>query len=164
MPIIVKDETANAVVLTIDNNGNLAFGDGTPINMLTLNGYGIIDSEGYIVHGLGSSTVFPSSGSVNCGIGQIVRITTLTGVTPIAVADTSYPAATYWIDFRDPNDPTQGGSESVTTIDQPVHRVSPNVGSFDITNNNIGDGYVNDPNSEYYDASLAYAPVGYRWI
>lgn len=164
MPIIVKDETTNMVVLTIDNAGNMAFGDGTPINMLTLNGYGIIDSEGYIVHGLGSSAVFPASGSVNCGIGQTVRITTTSGVIPIAVVDTTYPANRYWIEFRDPTDPSQGGTEAVQNIDQPVHRVQPNTGSFDIYNNNEGDGYVNDPGSPYYDASLAYAPVGYRWI
>jgi hypothetical protein len=164
MPIIVKDETANMVVLTIDNNGNMAFGDGTPINMLTLNGYGIIDSEGYIVHGLGSSAVFPASGTVNCGIGQIVRIDTTSGVVPIAVVDTSYPAAHYWIDFCDPSDPTQGGTESVVNIDETLHSLKPNVGSFDIWNNNQGDGYVNDPNGAYYDSSLASAPVGYRWV
>ena len=35
MSIIIKDEIANAVVLTIDSNGNMAFGDGTPISRLT---------------------------------------------------------------------------------------------------------------------------------
>jgi prepilin-type processing-associated H-X9-DG protein len=36
MPLYIRDETANALVLTIDNNGNMAFADGNPIDRLTL--------------------------------------------------------------------------------------------------------------------------------
>jgi hypothetical protein len=41
MPIIIRDETANLLLLTIDNTGQMYFGDGTPISMLTLAGYGM---------------------------------------------------------------------------------------------------------------------------
>jgi hypothetical protein len=92
MPIYIKDETANALVLTIDNNGNMAFADGTPINMLTLGGYGIIDSEGYIVHGLGNATAVPQTGSVSVPLNSSVQIDTIAGVIPIVQIDTHAPA------------------------------------------------------------------------
>ena len=45
MSIIIRDETANALVLTIDNSGNMYFGDGTPISAVTIAGQEIIDSS-----------------------------------------------------------------------------------------------------------------------
>ncbi len=31
MPLYIKDETAGVLLLTIDNNGLICFGDGTPV-------------------------------------------------------------------------------------------------------------------------------------
>lgn len=170
MPIVIKDETANMVVLTIDNNGNMAFGDGTPINMLTLSGYGIIDSEGYIVHGLGSSTVFPSSGYVNVPADNgRVRIDTITGVIPTAVCDTTYPAYNYDLAYSlPPSDPDwpNSGYETQNSNNQPLHYPLPDVGCFYIQNNNVVmNTALTDPNSQYYDAYLAGGQgCNYRWI
>jgi hypothetical protein len=66
MSLFIKDETANATVLTIDNSGNIAFGDGTPVDLLSVAGYGIIDSDGQIVHGLTSCSVTAAYDRRNC--------------------------------------------------------------------------------------------------
>ena len=132
MPIYIKDETANALVLTIDNNGNMAFADGTPIDRLTLGGYGIIDSDGYIVHGLGSSTAVPQSGTVTVGYGQSATITTLAGKTPIVQLDTHAPARIYSVD--------PAGLPHNSPIDNStIHACNPDVGSFVIFNENQAD-------------------------
>jgi hypothetical protein len=77
MSIIIKDETANAVILTVDDNGDTSFGDGTPINRLTLDGYGVIDDDGHVVHGCTSSTVAVTSGSLIVPLGQQAEVDTL---------------------------------------------------------------------------------------
>jgi hypothetical protein len=170
MPIVIRDETANLLILTIDNNGNATFGDGTPINLLTVGGHGIIDSNGHVVHGLGSCSAHPISGSVNVGINPVggnstATITTIPGRVPTVQVDTTQPAFRYFIDFRDPNDPSQGGPESVTSLPgRTVHNFSAVAGSFTIVNQNVGDGFVNDPNSQFHDASLDFAPCVYRWL
>lgn len=166
MSMIVKDETAGIIVFTIDNNGQLAFGDGTPINMLTLNGVGIIDSNGHITHGANSNTANPASGSGVMGIEQQISITTIAGRQPNVQLDTSYPSNSYFIVFRDPNDPTQGGSESVEPVWQRTQcGVSPFAGGFLVYSNDFGDQYVTDPTSEYYDGSLTNNAIyTYRWI
>jgi hypothetical protein len=129
MSILIRDETANATVLTIDNNGNMAFADGTPINMLTLNGYGIIDSDGYIVHGFGSNSVQPNYGQVTCGYGQSVDIATGISRMPTTVVDTTYPAKSYWVD-------PAGGPHIDMMWGMPLHVVIPDVGLFTIFNSN----------------------------
>ena len=165
MPIIIRDETANLLILTIDNNGNATFGDGTPINLLTVGGHGIIDSNGHVVHGLGSCSAHPISGGVNVGINSTATITTISGRIPTVQVDTTQPAASYFIDFRTPGDPTSGGSEGSTALPgRTVHNFDAVAGSFTIFNQNIGDGYVNDPNSQYHDPSLDSAPCVYRWL
>lgn len=165
MPIFVRDETANAPILTINNDGTMCFGDGTPISMLTLAGYGIIDSNGHITHGLGTQSGVPVSGTVNCGIHQTINITTLAGRIPNIQLDTQYPASNYFISFQDPNNPQNGGSESVTPqYARTEHMTGPFGGGFSIINMNTGDGNVDNPNSEYYDPNLNFAPCIYRWI
>ncbi len=165
MPIIIKDETAGAVVMTIDNNGNLAFGDGTPINMLTLNGYCIIDSLGYIVHGLGSSAVIPASGSVRVPTNQKVRVYGIPGITPVVVCDTSYPAASYQLLVLPGSDPPQYYVNQ-TVVDAPVHAAEPFVGGFDLRSNTYAiSPELITPGSEYYDSGLAEGSIcNYRWI
>jgi hypothetical protein len=156
LPIVIKDETANAVVLTIDNLGRLAFGDGTPIDMVTLNGYGIIDSEGYIVHGLGSSAVIPASGTLDLRIGESAQILTIPGVMPIIALDTSYPARHYSVN------PVTGVLVTTTTP-TPVHTAEPDPGSFRIMNTNTSSvDLVAYP--EYDHVINTPGPVNYRWI
>lgn len=163
MSIYVKDETANAIILTIDNNGNMAFGDGTPINRLTLDGYGIIDSDGYIVHGLISGSISPVSGSANCGINSTMTFTTIAGRTPTVQLDTII-ASSYFIEFSDPSDPGSG-SESVTQRNGVAQHIAfCHAGEFVVANQDTGDGYVTDPGSQYYDGNLENAPFNYRWI
>ena len=167
MPILIRDETANATVLTIDNNGNLAFADGTPINMLTLAGYGIIDSEGYIVHGFGSNAVLPNAGVVSVPTNNFnVTIPTVPGVVPTATVDASYPAVNHSL-VGDPGNP----DAPLTRVDTPVmtiasHSVRPFPGGFVVAPNGVAlDTRLIEPGSDYYDADLAAGVVvGYRWI
>ena len=165
MSIIIKDETANAVVLTIDNNGNMCFGDGTPINRLTLDGYGIIDSNGFITHGVNSGTLTYVSGSVNVGIQHVATISTLAGRMPTVQLDTQYPAMSYALDFDTSTDPPTGVESSSPQYGQTVHTlliVRP--GNFAIVNNNNAALLLRETSSQYYDSSLATAECGYRWL
>jgi hypothetical protein len=96
MSITVTDVTAGQLVLTISNSGQMYFGDGTPINMLTLDGFGIIDNNGHIVHGVGSSVLAFTSGAgtlgyVGSGISNSVTITTQAGKQPTLQVDSAYP-------------------------------------------------------------------------
>lgn len=97
MPIYIRDETANKLIMTIDNNGNLAFADGTPISRLTLGGYGIIDSNGNITHGLSTPSVTCVTGSssvsyIGSGGTTSVGITTTSGYVPVVQLDADWPA------------------------------------------------------------------------
>jgi hypothetical protein len=156
MSIFIRDETANATVLTIDNSGNMAFGDGTPITPVTIAGHGVIDSNGFIVHGLGSCSVNGVSGSVNVGLGETATIPTLAGRLPTAQLDTQYPALAY----------STGEIGQLLTdriYGTPVHIIfSTGVGQFAIKNQNQAteDAQINVNN----DAILNNAPCGYRWL
>jgi hypothetical protein len=165
MPIYIRDETANALVLTIDNNGNMAFADGTPINMLTLGGYGIIDSNGYIVHGLGSNSVTPASGSARVSVSSFATITTISGRTPTVQIDTSAPAIQHTL-VSDPGNPDAPPTHTETVIGGPVHKVASYPGAFRIGSMTTAlDGRLLDPGSDYYDAELAQGiDVSYRWL
>jgi hypothetical protein len=168
MSLLIRDETANAAVLTIDNNGNMAFGDGTPISLVTIAGQEIIDSNGLIVHGLGSCSVNGVSGSVNVGVGQSATISTIPGRVPIFQLDTSYPASQVSVVFTlPPSDPDHDGSgvESVNgRAGIPQHTSAPFNGGFFVDNNDIVDPYFTNPNNQHYDPGWNIAPVGYRWI
>lgn len=133
MSIVVRDETANAVVITIDNNGNMAFGNGTPINMLTLDGFGLIDVNGHILNGVSGATFNPVTGSISLGpqgnntggLPTTANVSTTPGVIPIVQIDTTYPAHSYTFST---------GEISVT---QPVIRLGiVQAGGFGAANNN----------------------------
>jgi hypothetical protein len=159
--IRIKDETANALVLTIDNSGNMAFADGTPINMLTLGGYGIIDSDGYIVHGLGFGTAVPQSGTVFVPFNSSASITTIAGRTPVVQIDTSAPAlyTRYVIDVG------TVGYEVQDAHQGPQASAAPYAGGFTVHNNNGADATLTDPSSENYDSTLSQPmAVPYRWM
>jgi hypothetical protein len=165
MAIIIKDDTANSVVLTIDNNGNLAFADGTPISALTLAGYGVIDSDGYIVHGFGSSAVIPASGCVHIPTNQGVTINTVPGITPLAVVDTT-PGYTVYDTAQDPGNPDSPWYVTSYSGLGANHSVQPYVGNFLIWCNTIAvDTRLITPGSDVYDPNIAAGTdVGYRWI
>jgi len=156
MPIYIKDETANALVLTIDNSGNMAFADGTPISLLTLGGYGIIDSEGYIVHGLGSSSAVPQPGSLTVGYGQSATITTLAGRVPIVQLDTVCPARSYSVDVA-------GNPHNVPIDNSTIHTATPDTGSFTIFNLNQADEATMESPVFSRGPNLN-SGVGYRWM
>jgi len=144
MSLIIKDETANAVVLTIDNLGNMTFGDGTPINLLTIAGYGIIDDNGFIIHGLQSCSVNAPSGVVNVGFGETATITTIAGRIPTVALDTQYPALSYTL------------GEIGQLLSDPI------LGQFAISNKNQA---TEDAQRDVNNATiLAVGPCGYRWI
>ena len=155
MSLIIKDETANAVVLTIDNLGNMTFGDGTPINLLTIAGYGIIDDNGFIIHGLQSCSVNAPSGVVNVGFGETATITTIAGRIPTVALDTQYPALSYTLGEI-------GQLLSDPILGQVVHTCSAGVGQFAISNKNQA---TEDAQRDVNNATiLAVGPCGYRWI
>jgi hypothetical protein len=109
MSITITDVTAGLLVLTIDNSGQMCFGDGTPINMLTLAGFGIIDFEGHIIHGVGTANLNFTSGSGTLSYGQnptglatSAIITTLTGIQPTVQVDSAFPYAQTFFDNDKP--------------------------------------------------------------
>jgi hypothetical protein len=165
MSILIRDETANATVLTIDNSGNMYFGDGTPISAVTIAGQEIIDSNGKIVHGMGSCTVTGVTGSIDCPITQTADVDTITGRIPSVQLNTHYPAQSYNVVYNDPTDPTQGGKTQVTGINgQPAHIGRPGSGFFEISNRGFYDTQVADPSSIYYDPSALTDVCSYQWI
>jgi hypothetical protein len=165
MPIIIRDETANELILTIDNTGQMAFGDGTPINMLTLAGFGIIDANGVIVHGAGTTTAVPVTGSGNCGVNQSVTVTTLPGRVPNVQLETNFPSGIYTFNPVDPNGTGPFGEIVNLSEFGLIHIIFPLIaGTFTINNNNSAEPTLTDPSSPNYDGSLAIAPFLYRWI
>lgn len=166
MPILIRDETANAYVLQIDNAGNFYFGDGTPISKVTIAGQEIIDNNGFIVHGLYPCSVNGISGSVNCPDTTTVSVTTLLIRQPTVQVDSDYPAIYYQYQLNDPTDPSLGGREQLVSLNGlQVHDVKPFVGYFQIHNNNFYDGQIADPSSDAYDPSVGgFYGVLYRWI
>ncbi|HXS13844.1 MAG TPA: hypothetical protein VN734_14165 [Acidobacteriaceae bacterium] len=160
--IVVKDETAGVVILTIDSNGNIAFGDGTPVNRLTLDGYGIIDDNGHIIHGATSSTVTPTEGTVNVPFQQQATITTLAGRTPLVQIATKVPTQHYYVQPGEQNPDGSGpDTPEESTSFSPVHSCTPDVGLFEITNNTTAtDDFV----AEFGHVIPSFSPCGYRWL
>jgi hypothetical protein len=150
MSIIIKDETANAVVLTIDNLGNMSFADGTPVSLLSLNGQQVIDDNGFIVHGLTGCSPAPSTGSVAVGVGQSAIVTTLIGRTPIAQIDTAYPAQAYVQSIH------TGVISSTPLYGEPVCSCEAGSGQFQIANNNSADPSIQN--------ITPVASVRYKWL
>ncbi len=177
MSIIVKDETAGVIILTIDNAGNMCFGDGTPINRLTLDGYGLIDNNGFIIHGGTSATVSAVTGAVNMSPTlsgttintPFVTISTLSGRTPMVQLDGQYPR--YWLQkglSGSPSDPDSFPVENFTFFNNSACMLAvPFSGGFFLENANTyfdgSDVFIN-PSSDYFDITLTEQVVGYRWL
>jgi hypothetical protein len=165
MSILIRDETANATVLTIDNSGNMYFGDGTPISAVTIAGQEIIDSNGKIVHGMGSCTVTGVNGSIDCPITHTADVSTVSGRIPSVQLNTHYPALSYNVIYTDPSNPSSGGSVVVTSLyGEPAHYGRPGSGFFEIGNAGFYDTLVGDSSSIYYDPTVLHDVCSYQWI
>jgi hypothetical protein len=164
MSLVITDETAGAVVLTIDNNGNMAFGNGTPVSPLTIGPNAVIDSDGYIMYGLSSCAISGTQGSVSCPTQTAVAVNTLAGRIPAVQIYTSIPAMTWNLD-----DPSGNPDDLVETGNvipgRAVHSCQPSLAAFTVTNNSLADSRLVDPSSPYYDSNLTSGgDCGYRWI
>jgi len=92
MALQIRDETAGVLLLTIDNNGLICFGDGTPVNQLSIHGIGVIDANGFIVNQrLGPDGIAPASGYVSVPPGGTATLTTLPGIVPTVQLDATWP-------------------------------------------------------------------------
>jgi hypothetical protein len=93
MPLFIRDETANTLLLTIDDNGLIAFGSGTPVNQITVNGTAVIDADGNITNQrAGSSAIAAGSGLVSVAPGQTAIVNTIDGVVPTVQLDATWPS------------------------------------------------------------------------
>lgn len=153
MPLYIKDETANTLLLTIDNNGQIAFGNGAPVNQITINGTAVIDADGNISGGrVGSGAIASGSGTVSVGPGQSVTISTIAGVIPTAQVDA------YW-----PNIKTQhvrvplDHCVSTPIYTTPSHTVRTLTGSFRVLN-------TTQPSDDGQCPTGIADEVSYRWM
>jgi hypothetical protein len=160
MSITIRDETANELVLTIDNSGNMYFGNGTPINALTMYGSGIIDDNGVITYGVGTQALnFVAGTSFVDWVGNpdhnpsSVTISTLSGHVPTVEVDSDFPSATAQI-FEN--------EVQTTTLYRPVVVVSNVlVGSF--TAGNTSHGQAAGSGHGEADPGTS-GNFSYRWI
>ena len=158
MSIQVKDVTANLLVLTIDNNGQMYFGNGTPINMLSLDGYGIIDNNGVLSYGANSSSLATTSGSSyltyqgdqNSNDPVSIQISTKSGVVPTVQLSSSYPSA-------------RAGSSGTTRINKPVVVVTA-ISSGSFTARNTSSGGATDAGSGKVYSPGTDGTFSYKWM
>ena len=156
--IQIKDETAGVLLLTIDDTGQMCFGNGTPINMLTLDSYGVVDRDGVIQFGLASSSVGPSFGSVFLFAGTSVNVIAAGSVkNPMCMTESAqFPAYYYYYD----NGTTSFLTSPLTNT--PDSQVIPGTWEFTVLNCNESDNYY-----EYgYGDNQASAArtINYQWI
>ena len=161
MSITVTDVTAGLLVLTIDNSGNMYFGDGTPINMLTLDGVGIIDNNGHIVHGVGSPVLVFTSGAgtlgyIGSGVSNNVTITTQAGKQPTLQVDSAYPAHNVF-NFQIASEDVV---ETVNTCQVLVNGLT--AGSFSLTCQEIGQNIGKFPGGNTMPGGNP--NYSYRWL
>jgi hypothetical protein len=138
MPIQIRDVTAGVLLLTIDNTGLICFGNGTPVDQLSVNGVATIDSHGLITNQrLFGSGLVPTTGTVICPPGNIVSVATLSGRTPTVQLDTNWPAVTTSY-VNKPGTPAH--CEFTYNYAQKVHRLQGlSVGGFGVRNNDLPD-------------------------
>lgn len=92
MGLKISDVGAGVVLLTIDDMGLICLGSGTPVNQLSINGIGVVDSAGNITNlRAPGSSMAPSSGTVTVAPGSSATVTTLAGVIPTVQLDAYYP-------------------------------------------------------------------------
>jgi hypothetical protein len=124
--------------------------------MLTLAGFGIIDNNGHILHGVGASAIGAVSGSATLSYQgnpshnpNSMSVTTESGVTPTVQIDSTYPAK----QFSD-----LSGTPIVTNLPECTVAVTAlSSGSFTVTNQNAV--ISKHTASEPYSVTFAY-----RWL
>ncbi|WP_433963675.1 hypothetical protein [Tunturiibacter gelidiferens] len=170
MSIIVKDETAGLLVFTIDNAGNMTFGDGTPITAGTLGGIGIIDSNGHILHGVGSAAINFASGSGSLsyqgnqvGAATTVTIPTQAGRQPTVQVDSFFPTNIVIMQTGTPENP--GGPETIQSFVPSMSVTALRNGSFDITSGTQVSSNTNSTaQEEDAQVSSLWLNYSYRWL
>jgi hypothetical protein len=147
----------------------MAFGDGTPISLLSIAGQGIIDSDGHIVHGLRSCSVSQVQGSVTVPGNSSAAITTLSGRTPLVQLETSYPAFNFGFDptGNDEEGRIIGNPTADPNYSNPVMSSGPISSQFFVNNNNSGSGTggIDRSTGLFFDpVTAATTTCNYGWI
>jgi hypothetical protein len=165
MALVLADETAHVVLLSISNSGLICFGDGTPVSQVTIAGVAVIDSNGLVSNQRANSDSFvPVTGSVTVMPGNVVNIDTLAGRVPTVQLETDWPMQE--IDWVPSSIPPGGGPTIPAHCDVPSPDymftskkiVNLTTGQFGIRNQDLdrSPGHVcpgpNSPN------------VNYRWF
>lgn len=92
MGLKISDVGAGNVLLTIDDNGLICLGSGTPVDKLSINGIGVVNSSGNITNMRAPGTsMAPTSGTVSVNPGGSVTVTAIAGVAPTVQIDASWP-------------------------------------------------------------------------
>lgn len=95
MGLKISDVGAGVVLLTIDNTGLICLGTGTPVDQLSINGIGVVDSSGNITNlRAPGSSMAPNSGTVTVAPGGSATVSTLAGVAPTVQIDATWPNVT----------------------------------------------------------------------
>jgi len=151
--LFIKDETANTLLITLDNNGQIAWGNGAPVNQFTINGTGVIDADGNITNQrVGSSAIAPNVGIVSVAPGQSVNVVTTTGVIPTVSIDATWPNVKVTHIVGPP-----ARCETTPIYSTPSHKVTCFVGFFRVSSLVQPDetGFCSNPISD---------TVTYRWM
>jgi hypothetical protein len=161
MAIVITDVTAELLVLTIDNSGNMYFGDGTPIDMLTLGGYGIIDNQGHIVHGVGTPNLAFTTGAGTLGyqgstLSSTVTISTMAGVQPTLQVDSPYPCHSVYNFEIESEDYTQNSPQCAISVE------ALGLGSFTLTCFEVGQNIGKYPGGNTMPGGNP--NYSYRWL
>jgi len=142
--IVITDETASAVRLTIDNSGFVCLGSGVPVAQLTADGIALVDSSGLVTNTrVVSNTVQMTTGTVfglhshDTGTSANVSatISTTSGRQTNVFLESPYPAKIFiW------QGPTLGCAFTAVPQNQPVFTVvNQTTSGFQIQNNNTQD-------------------------
>lgn len=92
MGLKISDVGAGVVLLTIDDAGLICLGSGTPVDQLSINGIGVVDSSGNITNlRAPGASMAPNSGTVTVTPGGFATVSTLAGVIPTVQLDAYWP-------------------------------------------------------------------------
>lgn len=153
MAIQIKDETASLLLLSIDNNGLICLGNGTPVSQLTIGGTAVIDIHGLITNQrIGASSLVATTGSITVAHNTVGIVNTIPGVRPVVQLEALWPAKSTLY-----NSQTRFCSFTML-YGVRVHTIQAvGVGSFTIANSTIPDPTGNCPTGMS-------DTVTYRWM
>jgi hypothetical protein len=93
MGLKITDVSAGVVLLTIDDSGLICLGSGVPVTQLSINGIGVVDSQGNITNlRAPGSSMSPTSGTVTVLPGGSAAVATLPGEVPSVQVDAFWPS------------------------------------------------------------------------